>query len=218
MAQLAQAQFTLTDDTDIVISIEPPENATKDMLWLSVGSSPILLYRWSGIQGKINNVDINSKTNYFYEDLDHNTSVQLEITNPQQNFSIYNLYSSSQIFTAAGAWTMVVNELNHYTESTILDYAQAYAAFQCTNLTNIKFNIYSCSLWCPVIDETTNFVVQSLQEQLLAIIQNLNELNITILKSPNGLELIRGLNDTTCKLFQTYALKKLSSNLILTTK
>ena len=183
MAQLAQAQFTLTDDTDIVISIEPPENATKDMLWLDVSSNPIILKRWSGVVGTIDNSAINSKTNYQWTE---NTTVI--VSNPQQDFGIYSLVCATPTIVGNN-WSIKINQGIQYDSNTIepLNFFEQYASFVTTNITSITFpNTTSGTFWCPAIDKTINETLTLVQNNIADIQTLLNQLQFVKLTHYNN--------------------------------
>lgn len=184
MPQLAQAQFTLTDDTDIVISIEPPENATKDMLWLSVGQNPITLYRWSGAEGYLGPEQtdayrINSKTNYAFA---NTTSSILNITNINQLESVGLDNFSAQLFaedinSTQTEWSISLNREPVVNNTTIGDgfafNLDQYCSFVFSNIASISFSVYAVNLWAAVRDSSIDLI----QQQLINITSNLANLS-----------------------------------------
>jgi len=197
MPQLAQAQFTLTDDTDIVISIEPPENATKDMLWLAVGQNPIILYRWSGVKGELNSIPINSKNNYIITQ----ANTDLEVQNPEVDIGIYNMIGiikTVDLVEGQENWQLVVNGDDaaaiYQEEGASLNYLNQYANLKCTNLTKITLTLNQGSLWCPAIDTNTQTQLYETQQRLMELMQQVNSVRSAtnqILLAPyqNGLQL-----------------------------
>lgn len=196
MAQLAQAQFTLTDDTDIVISIEPPENATKDMLWLAVGQNPITLYRWSGVTGTLGSDEINSNNNYVIAA----ANTPLIVTNPNVDIGIYNMVGTldTSVGVAPG-WSIVVNqdtdEQTYNASKTTFSYENKYANLVCSvECTELHFNLSQGTLWCPAIDTNMQTSLSYAQQLLEDIMHQMNSIvsltNQTILAPyQNGLQL-----------------------------
>ena len=60
---LAQAQYTITDLADPVVSGTPPSSPTPNMLWLDTSQTPAMLMRWTGkaweaVRAKVGGVNL----------------------------------------------------------------------------------------------------------------------------------------------------------------
>lgn len=156
MATLTSAQFTLRDDTDIVISLTPPANAVKDMLWLDLSSNPIVLKRWGGAKGTIGTTLISSNGNSSWS----NAGEIIEITNAKDGFGIYNL---TNMKSTEGEIEIFVNKtsvelsdsLNYNPPSPIVEISY--------NSGSLNFESDSGDFWCPVNAEA-NGILAELQE------------------------------------------------------
>lgn len=153
---LTMAQFTLRDDTDIVISLEPPANAVKDMLWLDLSSNPIVLKRWGGAKGTIGSTLISSNGNSSWSTVEET----IEITNAKDGFGIYNL---TNMKSTEGEKKIFVNKtsvelsdsLNYNPPSPIVEISY--------NNSSLNFKSDSGDFWCPVNAEA-NGILAELQE------------------------------------------------------
>ena len=156
MAILTSAQFTLRDDTDIVIALTPPANAVKDMLWLDLGSNPIVLKRWGGAKGTIGSTLISSNGNSSWSTVEET----IEITNAKDGFGIYNL---TNMKSTKGEKKIFVNKtsvelsdsLNYNPPSPIVEISY--------NNGSLNFKSDSGDFWCPVNAEA-NGILAELQE------------------------------------------------------
>ena len=173
MSILTSAQFTLRDDTDIVISLTPPANAVKDMLWLDLSSNPIVLKRWGGGIGTIGEVPISSKDNYSWNSNILQSTVVIE--NIEDGVGFFNLTGSNnsgkEKFLINGVETSIVN----------FEYANKTQEIKNTELSSLTLTDGTGELWCPIGDfygdivsyEDFEDTVGKLQNQLNSIVTNI---------------------------------------------
>ena len=175
MAILTSAQFTLRDDTDIVISLTPPANAVKDMLWLDLSSNPIVLKRWGGGIGTIGGVSISSKDNYSWNSNILQSTVVIE--NIEDGVGFFNLTGKVGSdenpikFLINGVETSIVN----------FEYANKTQEIKSISLDPLTLTDGTGELWCPIGDfygdivsyEDFEDTVVKLQNQLNSIVTNI---------------------------------------------
>lgn len=180
MAILTSAQFTLRDDTDIVISLTPPANATKDMLWLDLSSNPIVLKRWGGGVGTIGNTAINSKDNYSWNSNILQSTVVIE--NIEDGVGFFNL--TGQVGTETNPISFLINGVK--TDIVNFEYANKTQEVKrissdSTSSEPLILTDGTGELWCPIGDfygdivsyEDFEDTVGKLQNQLNSIVTNI---------------------------------------------